>query len=208
MTQLHIGAKVQCTDGPGGQALAVVVDPTTTAVTHLAVKGDMAANYMVPLSHVSDSSRDLIQLDCSVAELRGMYPFTETHYINSSDDTQTNPYPYMVGDIYMSPYVLPAEMSIPYVEEDCIPPNELAFRRGASIVATDGSIGKVDEFVLSPDTGHISHIVMREGHFWGKHDVMIPMTAVDRFDGETVHLSLDKEAVKALPSVPVKRSWF
>lgn len=206
MTELHIGAKVHCTDGEGGELFAVVVNPTTSSVTHLGVKGNVAANYLVPLERVTGSSRAAVQLDCSIADLQQMWPFSETHYV-TGEPGQYDALAYMASDVFMSPYVLPAEMAIPFREEECVPPGELSFQRGTTVTATDGKVGKVDEFVLNPDTGHISHIVMREGHFWGQREITIPMTAIDRYDGETVHLTLTRDEVRGLPSVSVKRSW-
>jgi hypothetical protein len=46
---------------------------------------------------------------------------------------------------------------------------------------------------------------MREGHLWGKKDVAIPMAEVEFIESETIYLKIDKEAVKALPAVKVKR---
>ena len=45
-----------------------------------------------------------------------------------------------------------------------IPSGELAVRRGICIEAKDGYVGKVEEFVVNPENGHITHMVMREGH--------------------------------------------
>jgi sporulation protein YlmC with PRC-barrel domain len=38
----------------------------------------------------------------------------------------------------------------------------------------------VDEFVVNPKNGHITHLVMREGHLWGQKDVIIPLALVLR----------------------------
>ena len=46
---------------------------------------------------------------------------------------------------------------------------------------------------------------MLKGHLWGKKDVAIPVTAVDVVEADEVYLNIDKEAVGALPAVPVKR---
>ena len=57
---------------------------------------------------------------------------------------------------------------------------------------------------MDPDSGAISNVMMREGHLWGKKDVTIPVSAIEFTDGDTIYLKLDKEAVKALPTAPVK----
>jgi hypothetical protein len=53
--------------------------------------------------------------------------------------------------------------------------------------------------------GTVTNLLLREGYLGGKKDVAVPVSAVDFCDADTVHLKLDKAAVKALPSVPVKR---
>ena len=83
-----------------------------------------------------------------------------------------------MGSSFYKPYVTPdITVEVP-VEHLQIPPGELAVRRGTRVEATDGYVGKVDEFVVNPDNGHITHLVMREGHLWGKKDVTIPLSAM------------------------------
>ncbi|MBK8616400.1 MAG: hypothetical protein IPN96_04660 [Anaerolineales bacterium] len=66
---------------------------------------------------------------------------------------------------------------------------------------------KVDEFVVSPKNGHITHVVMREGRLWGKKDVIIPISAMGETREDTVFLKLDKHQIEALPTFPVNRRW-
>jgi sporulation protein YlmC with PRC-barrel domain len=73
------------------------------------------------------------------------------------------------------------------------------------VLTGEGKVGTVDELVVDPDSGNITHLLMRKGHLWGKKDVAIPVTAIDLVDDEEVYLKIDKEAVGALPAVPVKR---
>jgi hypothetical protein len=54
------------------------------------------------------------------------------------------------------------------VDEEQIPPGELAVYRGARVEATDGKAGMLGEFLVNPLTGHISHLILMEGHLWGK----------------------------------------
>ena len=49
----------------------------------------------------------------------------------------------------------------------------------------------------------MTHLVMREGHLWGKKDVVIPVSEVDRIEEDTVYLKLSKDEVQALPAIPV-----
>jgi sporulation protein YlmC with PRC-barrel domain len=112
-----------------------------------------------------------------------------------------------MGSYYYLPYVTPEiTVQVP-VEHRQIPLGELAIRRGTRVEATDGYVGKVDEFVVNPKNSHITHVVMREGHLWGKKDVIIPISAMGETREDTVVLKLDKHQVESLPTFPVNRRW-
>jgi sporulation protein YlmC with PRC-barrel domain len=102
------------------------------------------------------------------------------------------------------PYLeLPNEVAVLRLEH--IPPSELAVRRGARVEATDGHVGEVDEFIVDKANGHITHLVLREGHMWGEKDITIPVSEIDRIEENAVHLKLDKSKIGSLPEIPVDR---
>jgi len=70
------------------------------------------------------------------------------------------------------------------------------------VEATDGPVGQVDEFLVDPENMHITHLVLREGHLWGRKEITISMAQVDRVEEETVYLKLDKHQIEALSPVP------
>jgi hypothetical protein len=49
-------------------------------------------------------------------------------------------------------------------------------------------------------SGRVTHILLQEGHLWGKREVAIPWGSVTSLDGG-VHLSLTSEAIKGLPPI-------
>lgn len=87
--------------------------------------------------------------------------------------------------------------SVP-IEKELVPKGEIAVHRGASIEATDGHIGKVEEFLVDPNDRHLTHLVLEEGHLWHKKELTIPMSAIARMDEEYIYLNIDKATVKAL----------
>jgi sporulation protein YlmC with PRC-barrel domain len=80
-------------------------------------------------------------------------------------------------------------------------------RRGTHVKATDGYVGRVDEFVVNTENGYITHLVMREGHLWGQKDVIIPLSAMGDTRDDTVFLKLDKHQIESLPTFPLHRRW-
>ncbi len=105
-----------------------------------------------------------------------MNPFVQTEFVRASlpyrnfgDSSGV----YGMGSYFYTPYVIPDRTIYEPVEHLQIPPGELAVRRGTHVEATDGFVGRVDEFVVNPENSHITHLVMREGHLWGQKDVII-----------------------------------
>jgi len=93
------------------------------------------------------------------------------------------------------------------VEHQQIPPGELSVSRGTRVEATDGFVGQVDEFVVDPGNGTITHLVMREGHLWGKKDVIIPVSAMGDMHADSLFLKLTKLQIESLPDFPLHRRW-
>jgi uncharacterized protein YrrD len=210
--EIPLNAQVQCTDGVCGRSVYVLINPVVDQVTHLVVQEPAWPNteYMVPVDAVAETIADTIQLRCSKAELEEMDPFIKTTFIDSKVPfTFFEPTSgmYGVGSYYYLPYVTPdMTMQVP-VEEQQIPPGEFAVRRGTRVEATDGYVGHVDEFVVNPENGYITHLVMREGHLWGQKDVIIPLSAMGDTREDTVFLKLDKQQIESLPTFPVRRRW-
>ena len=209
--EIPLNASVECSDGVCGRSEYVLINPVVDQVTHLVVKEDSSPNteYIVPVDFVTDTITDTIRLSCTRAELEKMDPFIKTKFIAEAVPDIRSGYGglYGFGSSYLLPYVTP-EMTVYVPEENQqIPPGEMAVQRGTPVKATDGFVGKVDEFVVNPKNGHITHLVMREGHLWGKKDVMIPLSAMSETRDDTVFLKIDKQEIESLPIFPVNRRW-
>jgi sporulation protein YlmC with PRC-barrel domain len=209
--EIPLNAQVECTDGICGRSAFVLINPVLDEVTHLVVSEDSSSKeYIVPVEVVSETISDTIFLNCTMADLEKMNPFVKTEFIEENVPPSAYNYGglmYPGGTYYYMPFVS-SEMKVQVpVEHQQIPPGELAVRRGARVEATDGYVGKVDEFVVNPDNGHITHLVMREGHLWGQKDVIIPVSAMGDTIEDTVFLKLDKHQIESLPTFPLHRRW-
>lgn len=210
--EIPIGAQVECKDGICGSSVYVLINPVTEKVTHLVVRESTLsqAEYIVPVDFISDTIAGTIQLNCSKAELEKMDPFVQTRFVEDKVPNQNFSYAggyYGLGTYYYWPYVYPERTAMFPVEEKEIPEGELAITRGTRVQAKDGDIGRVDELVIDAESGRITHFVLREGHLWGKKDVIIPVSEIDRIDLDTVFLKLDKHEVESLPTIPLHRRW-
>jgi sporulation protein YlmC with PRC-barrel domain len=210
--EIPLQAQVECADGICGRSVYVLINPVVDKVTHLVVREDSSPNtqYIVPVEAISATIVGTIQLRCSKADLEKMDPFVQTEFIEEkvpSANFVVGNGMYGMGSYYYLPYVTSDGKAYESVKTQQIPPGELAVRRGTRVEAKDGCVGKVDEFVVDAKNGHITHLVMREGHLWGKKDVIIPLSAMGDTHGDTVFLKIDKQQIESLPTFPLKRRW-
>jgi hypothetical protein len=193
-----INAKVVCPDGECGRSICAVLNPVNDQITHVVVreKGVNNLSRLVPIERIRESDPDVIRLECAKADLARMEIFSESDFI---------PYD-LGGSMFLQPYGVPAVAGV-ILEQEKIPPGELAVRRGSPVEACDGYVGTVDEFIVEPKQFHITHLVLRKGHLWDPRDITIPVQQIDRIAERTVYLKLDKAQIGALPAIKVKRRW-
>jgi hypothetical protein len=87
------------------------------------------------------------------------------------------------------------------VTYDKVPPGEVEVRRGQRVHASDGPIGHVRGLVIDPGDHQVTHVLLDEGHLWGRKEVSIPISAVTGVDDDGVRLSLTKAEIADLPPV-------
>jgi uncharacterized membrane protein len=215
MSKIPLNAKAECADGACGESITVIVNPVSQKVSHVVVQvKDLPApnQRLVPIDQVAETTPDLVRLRCTKDELAEMEPFTETHYIET-DALDAYPAAFYGGEsawggsYYMSPYATMPQTIRQEVEEERVPPGELAVHRGTFVEATDGYVGSVGELVIDPEGEYITHFVLKAGHLWGKKEITLPLAAIDHVLRDTVYLKLDKQAIERLPAIPVQRHY-
>jgi sporulation protein YlmC with PRC-barrel domain len=203
--EIPINAEVSCADGVCGETICVIVDPIGEQITHVVVQENRGeyTEHLVPIGQIAAATPRQIRLHCTQAELATLPNFVERQFKRGSMSFISYPTEhYMVW-----PYVVPdgtGTALIP-VRHELIPTDELALHRGVWVMATDGHVGEVDEFIIDPADGHITHLILRKGHFWGHTDVSIPVDQIDRIEADTIHLKLDKHAISQLPAIAIQR---
>ena len=213
-TQFTIGTEARCTDGVCGEVSRVVVDPVAEAVTHLVVepKHRQGLARLVPVDLVEGGTSEL-RLRCTLAAFDKLDPAEETQFVPGSvgyaayGPQQVVSWPYYG----LSPGAgMPGGVDLgvagfsPSVTYDRVPLGEVEVRRGDPVDATDGRIGHVQGLVVDPRDHHVTHVLLQEGHLWGRKDVAIPIKAVSRV-GDTIRLNISKHEVQDLPPVDFAR---
>jgi len=192
--QFTIGTGVSCRNGPVGRLSRVIVDPVAEKVTHLVVeprhRGDLGR--LVPLDLVDGTAGEVL-LHCTRAEFEQL-----EHALETRLKPATSGYDGYGGGGIGAGDGTPAEM----VTTETVPLGEVAVHRGDPVHATDGDIGRVQGLVIDRGSGHVTHLLLQEGHLWGRKEVAIPITAVaGTSDG--IRLKMAKQEVQDLPPVDI-----
>jgi sporulation protein YlmC with PRC-barrel domain len=208
-SQFTIGTEASGSDGAVGTLIRVIVDPTVEEVTHLVIEPEHRPDLgrLVPLDLVDfGGGASGIRLRCTKAEFENLDPAEDTQYIPSTDAYQG----YGPGQISYLPYYglgggaigveVGSGVGPQFVATDSVPLGEVEISRGQPVQATDGDIGHVQGLVIDPGSRHVTHVLLQEGHLWGKKEVAIPIGAVaSTRDG--IQLKISKHEVQDLPPV-------
>jgi PRC-barrel domain protein len=215
--RFRIGAEVEGTDGTCGELTGVIIDPVARALTHLIVKPRHHHGFgrLVPIDLV-DADGDRVRLSCTVSQFLGLDEGEETQLLTVADATSG----YARGQAYqptgfdLGPAGGRTEsgMGAPgfghhaareEIASDRVPAGEVEVKRGDPVHASDGFIGSVEGLIVDPAGHHVTHVLLAEGHFWGRKQVAIPIGAMTRRDQE-IRVDLTKEQIEALPPVDPK----
>ena len=212
-TEFTIGTSVSCSDGFCGEVSRLITDPVARTVTHLVVqpKHKKYHGRLVPLELI-DATTGEVRLRCTLAEFDELEPAEEVGVVEGEDYTGGYGVSGSVqgyGNVGAggTGYSLTGVSiggslghRIPTTVDDVVPMGETQVRHGDHVHAVDGEIGEVQGFVVDPDDHRVTHVLLREGHLWGRKEVAIPVSAVVGMD-DGIRLNLTKQQVEDLPPV-------
>jgi uncharacterized protein YrrD len=214
-----MGAPVVATDGTCGKLTGAVIDPIANALTHLVVERERhhGLGHLVPVDLV-ESSGEEIHLRCTVAEFKALDEAEEVQLVPVPDDERspawgrTYQWPYYglgmltggMGAGGMGDYETPRHHTPQPTVTERVPLGEVEVRRGDRVHATDGWIGSVAGLVIDPADHHVTHVLLSEGHLFGRKQVAIPIKATARV-GDEIRVNLTKQEVEELPPVSLSQ---
>ena len=144
---------------------------------------------------------------CTLAEFGKLDPAEETQFLPGTPGypgyDQDQVLCWACYDLGGGPGMAGDMASVPQtVIYDSVPVGEVEVRRGEHVHATDGEIGKVQGLVIDRRNHHVTHVLLQEGHVWGRKDVAIPISAVTGVKGG-IRLNITKRQVQDLPPMDI-----
>jgi sporulation protein YlmC with PRC-barrel domain len=229
--EFTIGAEVSCEDGVCGELRRVVVNPIKRAITHLVVEPKYGQNvgHLVPIDLVDTTTARELRLRCTLTQFEGLDDAEETKFLPGASgqwgyqQNQMLSMPFFglrgmgmgmggmgmgmgglgMGGMGMGGMGMGMGGGPRAITSDKVPAGEVEVRRGQRVNASDGPIGRIHGFVVDPSDHQVTHVLLDEGHLWGKKEVCVPSSSVTGIDDDGVHLSLSKKEVGDLPPVDI-----
>ncbi len=211
MTTLVIGSDAVGSDGYRGEVLAVVIDPAARTVTHLVVEphGRAGLARLVPLdladltepADLAGAPPGQVRLRCTEAEFRSL---------DAAEETLAEFVPGYPDPVQLLPPGWRGAggatadggriLRIPEHETVAIvPPGEVEEHRGNRVHATDGETGHLRAVRIDPDSGRVTHVLVRHGPAWDRADTAIPAEMVAGFGDDGIQLGITRRQVRDLP---------
>jgi sporulation protein YlmC with PRC-barrel domain len=211
MTEFTMGARASCSDGFCGELSRTVLDPVTRTITHLVIEPahKKEEGRLVPL-HLVEAAGGEIRLRCTLAEFEQLEPSEEVDVAEGFDygggyGSAASIQGYgNVGSMGVgaSSSGMGIGMGLghrtPTVVSHAVPLGETEVERHESVHAVDGEIGRVEGFVVDPADNKVTHVLLQEGHMWGRKEVAIPVSAIVSVDAG-IRLNITKQQVEDLP---------
>jgi hypothetical protein len=176
-------------------------------VTHLVIEARHREGLggLVPLGLIDVTGKE-VSLQCDLATFEKLEMAEQTQFMPGSvgyatyepKDTLTLPY-YGLG----LKAATARDRAAQGVTHDKLPLGEVAVHRGDRVHATDGEIGLVQGLVIERKTHHVTHVLLQEGHLWGRKEVALPIGSVTGL-GDGIQLNIGKSEVRDLPAIDVE----
>jgi hypothetical protein len=206
MTEYVLGATASCMDGVCGVVSRTILDPAARAITHLVIvpRHHHAEGRLVPVELIEATAGE-IRLRCTLAEFARLDPAEEVDVYGGGYGQAEAVQGYgNVGSMGVggSASGLGIGMDLghhtPVVVSHAVPLGETEVGRHESVHCVDGEIGRVEGFLVSPADHEVTHVLLQEGHLWGRRQVAIPVSAVASVDAG-IRLNITKKQVEDLP---------
>jgi osmotically-inducible protein OsmY len=198
----EIGARVYCRDGDCGRLAKVVVDPHTQRITDLIVEKGflLTTDRVVPIDRVDQAGDGDIRLTVSSEDLRDYPEYREIDFREPAPDVKAGVY--NRGDIrcWQGQYSVACdEPVIPMVRRrvhEGISSELTVIERGTPVINAEGTVGHVDHVLVSPQSGKITHLVIRKGLV--PYYPILPLSDVREVSDEAVAVDLTDKQIKGL----------
>jgi hypothetical protein len=190
--KLRLGSAVLAEQQRVGVLTRFLIDNESYRLTHLDV-AEHGYGRLVPIGDVATADAE-ITLSTSAEQFAALPPDEQ---VNENDDPLIPAYD--PDALVQGPVV---GLWVPITSgllAKVLPEGEVDLDRHVPVHASDGHVGHADGLVADRD-GELTHLLLAEGHIFGKREVAVPIDVVESVSETGVQLKITKDELEALPS--------
>jgi sporulation protein YlmC with PRC-barrel domain len=204
--KLELGTSIRCADGATVELVDVVIDSSSSRVTHLVVESAEHTEdaRLVPISLAGRAEKEggtEISLNCSAADLERFDPVHQVEVLRAGERPEDDPnWDIGVEDVVVAPNYAPTAFGDPVgtidsdvtISYDRVPKGEIELRHASAVYSADGHhLGSVDGVVVD-EGDRLTHLLLERGHLWWKRKVELPADAIATFQSDMLTLGVTK----------------
>jgi hypothetical protein len=211
LMHLHLGTRVDCTDGAFGELDDIVIVPHTRRVTHLVIapRHHHSDARLAPIELIAAEAAfgSAIGLRCTRDEARSLPATQDFAYVRLAQAPPQNEewdvgrqrvltLPMRnLGSGPMYPFDDDPHVSVVY---DRIPPGAVEVAHSSEVTGADGRwMGYLDGLSVD-DGGTILDVTFESGHLWRRHRMTVPSSVVADVAMDRLTLALSRSEIDAL----------
>lgn len=201
--EIRIGSDVYCRDALCGRVEKVVFNPRQRRVTHIIVGRGLLAHQdrVVPIEQVEHAGDDGVWLSITSEELEAGRSYDPAEFIAAH-----GPIPGIGHERLLLALPLWSGLRrhrrepggtvgmVPGRPADAQP----TVVAGTPLYGRDGPIGHVAAVLVHPDSGEVTHLVVRAGGLLGR-DVIVPVDWATEITPERISLDVERRQIEELP---------
>ncbi len=206
--QFNIGTDVQCTDEACGTLSKVVVDPETDRIEEIIVDVDSGLlsspeRYVVSIEDVARATAQGVKLSISSDALHKYTTYEEKKVEKPrpswrGEEKHRLHYRTFWSDRYGVKVSGPGVASRQITVQKGVPIEDVVVERGTPVRHRTEELGAVDHVLVKPETGEITHVVLRQQGTLGSY-VVIPQQRIKQIGERSITVDVSRDELIDLP---------
>jgi len=210
MTELDliIGAKVRCRDGECGKLIKVVLDPQAKKISEIIVEKGflLSKDRVIPVEEIKRTTQDEVYLDIESDQLEEFAEYDQEDFITPEPDRYgweasttydegevvTPATPYQPRPIFQEP----STSTVRYRTHEGVSPTEEVIEPGTRVYNPEGTVGKIDQIKVDPDSRKVTQIIVDRGLLSG--NTIIPISKIEKVNEDGIYITASNEEIDSM----------
>lgn len=190
MIVISLDTAVFCENSQCGIVYQLIMQPPQLYLTHLVVKTANQGDRLIPTTHIAEISDDAVWLTDNMTQFNQLPIFTETALTEITEaDYSFEEYGHWYPRTSKQ-----TKIYVPVAHYN-IPSGGVVINRQTQVEAKNGHVGQFKSLIVDKDSFQVTHLIFKRGHLWERREETVPISVIDRLEGDTIYLKINKSEI-------------